>query len=64
MFVVLTLSYLTRPKCLRELRWALDFELAGHVRVVLLSLHPVVTFEGRLQLVQDGPLRGLVFSSK
>ena len=63
-FVVLTPSYLTRPNCLRELRWALDFERAGHVRVVLLSLHPAVTFEGRLQLVQDGPLRGLVFSSK
>jgi hypothetical protein len=62
--VVLTPSYLTRPNCLRELRWALDFERAGHVRVVLLSLHPAVTFEGRLQLVQDGPLRGLVFSSK
>jgi len=63
-FVVLTPSYLTQPNCLRELRWALDFERAGHVRVVLLPLHPAVTFEGRLQLVQDGPLRGLVFSSK
>jgi predicted esterase len=62
--VVLTPSYLTRPNCLRELRWALDFERAGHLRVVLLSLHPAVTFEGRLQLVQDGPLKGLVFSSK
>jgi len=63
-FIVLTPSYLTRPNCLRELRWALDFELAGHMRVVLLSLHPAVTFDGRLQLVQDGPLKGLVFSSK
>jgi hypothetical protein len=63
-FVVLTPSYLTRPNCLRELRWALDFERAGHLRVVLLSLHPAVTFDGRLQLVQDGPLKGLVFSSK
>ena len=62
--VVLTPSYLTRPNCLRELRWALDFERAGHISVVLMSLHPAVTFEGRLQLVQDGPLRGLVFSSK
>ncbi len=63
-FVALTPTYLTRPNCLRELRWALDFELAGHVRVVLMALHPAVTFGGRLQLVQDGPLKGLVFSSK
>jgi hypothetical protein len=62
--IVLTPSYLTRPNCLRELRWALDFEGAGHMRVVLLSMHPAVTFDGRLQLVQDGPLQGLVFSSK
>jgi hypothetical protein len=27
-------------------------------------MHPAVTFDGRLQLVQDGPLQGLVFSSK
>jgi hypothetical protein len=61
---VLTPSYLTRPNCVRELRWALDFERAGKLRIVLLSLHPAVTFDGRLQLVQDGPLKGLVFSSK
>jgi hypothetical protein len=30
----------------------------------LLSLHPAVTFDGRTQLVQNGPLQGLVFSSK
>jgi hypothetical protein len=63
-FVVLTPSYLTRPNCLRELRWALDFERAGHISVVLLSLHPAVTFDERLKLVRDGPLQGLVFSSK
>jgi hypothetical protein len=62
--IVLKPSYLTRPNCLRELRWALDFERAGHLRVVLLSIHPAVTFDGRLQLVQDGSLQGLVFSSK
>ena len=62
--VVLTPSYLTRPNCLRELRWALDFERAGHLRVVLLSMHPAVTFDARQQLVQNGPLQGLVFSSK
>ena len=53
-----------RPNCVRELRWALDFERAGHLRVALLSMHPAVTFDGRVQLVQDGPLQGLVFSSK
>ena len=63
-FIVLTPAYLTRPNCLRELRWALDFERAGHISVVLLSLHPAVTFDGRMQLVQNGPLQGLVFSSK
>jgi hypothetical protein len=62
--VALTPTYLTRPNCLRELRWALDFERAGHLKVLLLALHPAVTFDGRLQLVQNGPLRGLVFSSK
>lgn len=62
--VALTPSYLTRPNCLRELRWALDFERAGHVKVLVLALHPAVTFEGRLQLVKDGALHGLVFSSK
>jgi hypothetical protein len=62
--IVLTPSYLTRPNCVRELRWALDFERAGHLRVALLSMHPAVTFDGRVQLVQDGPLQGLVFSCK
>ncbi len=62
--VVLTPTYLTRPNCLRELRWALDFERAGFMRVVLLSMHPAVTFDSRLLLAQDGPLRGLVFSLK
>ena len=32
--------------------------------VVLLSMHPAVTFDGRVQLVQDGPLQGLLFSCK
>ncbi len=62
--VVLTPTYLTRPNCLRELRWALDFERAGRMSVVLVTLHAAVAFDGRLQLVQDGPLQGLVFVSK
>jgi GTPase SAR1 family protein len=63
-FVVLTPSYLTRPNCVRELRWALDFERAGHLRVVLLSMHPAMAFDARLQLVLDGTLKGMVFSLK
>jgi hypothetical protein len=62
--VLLTPTYLTRPNCLRELRWALDFERAGHLRVVLLSLHPAVIFPERVKLLLDGPRRGLLFSSK
>ncbi len=42
----------------------MDFERADHMSVVLLSLHPAVTIDGRLQLVRDGPLQGLVLSSK
>jgi hypothetical protein len=34
------------------------------MRVVLVSMHPAVTFNGRSELVKDGPLKGLVFSSK
>jgi hypothetical protein len=63
-FILLTPTYLTRANCLRELRWALDFDRAKYLKVVLLSLHPAVGYEGRLQLLQDGPLRGLVFSLK
>ena len=36
---------------------ALDFERAGHLRVVLLPLHPAVTIDGWMQLVQNGPLQ-------
>jgi hypothetical protein len=62
--VVLTPMYLTRPNCLRELRWALDFQSAGHLKVVLLSLHNAMTYDARMNLVRDGPHHGLVFSSK
>jgi hypothetical protein len=53
-------TYLTRPNCLRELRWALDFARSGKKRVVLLPLHPAVTHEGLSRSVHHG----LLFSSK
>jgi hypothetical protein len=62
--VCLTPTYLTRPNCLRELRWALDFAASGKKRVVLLPLHPAVTYGGVLKLMQSGSNRGLVFSAK
>ena len=61
--VCLTPTYITRPNCLRELRWALDFA-AGKKRVVLLPLHPTVTFGGVMKMTKAGDCRGLVFSSK
>ena len=62
--VCLTPTYLTRPNCLRELRWALDFAASGKKRVILLPLHPAVTYEGVLKMIHPDNKRGLVFSSK
>ena len=62
--VCLTPTYLTRPNCLRELRWALDFAASGKKRVILLPLHPAVTYAGVLKMIKPGELHGLLFSSK
>ena len=62
--VCLTPTYITRPNCLRELRWALDFAASGQKRVILLPLHPAVMYDGVLKMMQPGSLHGLVFSSK
>ncbi len=62
--VCLTPTYITRPNCLRELRWALDFAAAGKKRVVLLPLHPAMTFKNLTKITQPGDCCGLVFSSK
>ena len=62
--VCLTPTYLTRPNCLRELRWALDFAASVKKRVILLPLHPAVTYAGVLKMMQPGQLHGLLFSSK
>jgi hypothetical protein len=62
--ILLTPMYLTRPNCLRELRWALDFDKAKCLKVVVLYLHHAMTYDARLKLVSDGPDRGLVFLPK
>jgi hypothetical protein len=62
--VCLTPTYITRPNCLRELRWALDFAAAGKKRVVLLPLHPAMTFKNLTKITQPGDCCGLLFSSK
>jgi len=62
--VCLTPHYLTRPNCLRELRWALDFAERGLKRVVLLPLHPAVTFEHMSKVTGGGDAQGLVFCGK
>ena len=62
--VCLTPTYLTRPNCMRELRWALDFAASGKKRVILLPLHPAVTYAGVLKMIEPGQLHGLLFSSK
>ena len=62
--VCLTPTYITRPNCLRELRWALDFAASSKKRVVLLPLHPAVTYAGIQKMMQPGINHGLVFSSK
>ncbi len=51
--VCLTPLYLTRPNCLRELKWALDLrdflkDQRNHpFKVFVLALHPSVTYAGR-----------------
>ena len=62
--VCLTPTYITRPNCLRELRWSLDFAVSAKKRVILLPLHPALTYDGVLKMMQPGTLHGLVFSSK
>jgi GTPase SAR1 family protein len=70
-FIALTPTYLTRPNCLRELRWALDFHDAYEkmqpdkcFKVVPLYLHTAVTYEERMKLVNVDEYNGLVFVEK
>jgi hypothetical protein len=52
--ICLTPLYLTRPNCLRELRWALDLReayakgpQARALKICILPLHPAMTYAGR-----------------
>jgi hypothetical protein len=57
--ICLTPLYLTRPNCLRELRWALDLKEAyakgpqsRALKICILPLHPAMTFAGR-QVIKE-----------
>ena len=52
--VCLTPRYLTRPNCLRELQWALDFAYKGEKDVRILPLHPALTFPAVQSILQHG----------
>ncbi len=52
--VCLTPRYLTRPNCLRELQWALDFAYKAEKDVRILPLHPALTFAGIQNISQHG----------
>jgi hypothetical protein len=52
--VCLTPRYLTRPNCLRELQWALDFAYKGEKDVRILPLHPALTFPSIESILQHG----------
>ena len=52
--VCLTPRYLTRPNCLRELKWALDFAYRAEKDVRILPLHPALTFPGISSITQHG----------
>ena len=52
--VCLTPRYLTRPNCLRELKWSLDFAYKTEKDVRILPLHPALTFPGISKILQCG----------
>jgi hypothetical protein len=52
--VCLTPRYLTRPNCLRELQWSLDFAYKTEKDVRILPLHPALTFAGIQAIAQHG----------
>ena len=52
--VCLTPRYLTRPNCLRELKWALDFAYRAEKDLRILPLHPALTFPAISSIAQHG----------
>ncbi len=50
----LTPLYLTRPNCLRELRWALDMCTAAgsNKKMLVMPLHPAVSFKGCQRIIE------------
>jgi hypothetical protein len=52
--VCLTPLYLTRPHCLRELRWALDMctAVGSNKKMTVMPLHPAVSFKGCQRIVE------------
>lgn len=52
--VCLTPRYLTRPNCLREFKWSLDFAYKTEKDVRILPLHPALTYSGISKILQHG----------
>jgi hypothetical protein len=52
--ICLTPLYLTRPHCLRELRWALDMCTAAgsNKKMLVMPLHPAVSFKGCQRIIE------------
>jgi GTPase SAR1 family protein len=52
--ICLTPLYLTRPHCLRELRWALDMCTAAgsNKKMLVMPLHPAVSFKGCQRILE------------
>jgi len=50
--VCLTRRHLTRPKCLKELQWALHLSDQKMLSVIFLPLHPACTYDGVASLLK------------
>jgi GTPase SAR1 family protein len=53
--ICLTPLYLTRPHCLRELRWAMDMCAAkdSPKQILVLPLHPAVSYKGCIRIIES-----------
>ena len=50
--VCLTLRHLTRPKCLKELQWALHLSVQKMLSVIFFPLHPSCSYDGVTSLLK------------